>query len=111
MPTQMTRLASVQIANSLSDALDASVDAFDAMVDAYGMAVRNFNARENDVDPSCIAVGLQAQALGIKTLVQWLSAISTVVGNRYSDGAANVYQQIELRMERLGLVIPDIMTL
>lgn len=109
MAAQMTRLQYVQCAESLIDALDSSCDALDAMLDAHKLAFNNFRGRENDIDPITIAIALQAQALGIATIAEWLDALSTVTTTKYKTRGRNAWDQTQRKLEEHGIVLPDIL--
>lgn len=109
MAAQMTRLQYLQCAESLLDALDASNDALDAMLDAHRLAFNSFRGRQNDIDPVTIAMGIQAQALGIKTLADWLEALSTVTAAKYGQRGRAIWDQVQAKMDEHGIVLPDIM--
>jgi len=111
MKPQMKRLQYLGIAKSLEEALDDSYDAFDAMCDAYIIANQNFEAKENDVDPACIVLGLQAQALGCRTLAEWLESLAQVTDYRYFVRGQEIMSKINRKMDGLGLVIPDTVVL
>lgn len=107
MQPQMKRLQYLGIAKCLEEALQDSWDAFDEIRDAYIIANQNFEGKENDVDPATIVLGLQAQALGILTLCQWLEAISEVTNYRFYQMAEDKATLVRRTMQGLGLVIPD----
>ncbi len=111
MKTQTQRRVLNEIADELTLALDYSYDAFTAMVAAYNLARGVFQARESDPDPNTIALGLQAQALGIRTLATWLGEISTETHVGIGNNARRVLENTTSTMLGLGVVIPDIMTL
>lgn len=106
---QMKRLAVLNIAQSLEEAADDNLDALLALSVAYTVAKRAFTADELDPDPAVIAVGLQAQALGCKSLAQWLMAISEVAGIQYNNMGVALLDRVEREMDALGLIIPDTM--
>lgn len=109
MAAQMKRFTYLAIARALCDALEANQDALQALRDAYKLALKDFRERENDVDPGTIALGIQAQALGIRTLAQWLDAVSAVTTISYSAISKDALLDLEREMNGMGLVIPDVM--
>ena len=111
MPAQMRRMIDTNIAEALCDALEASEDCLNALSDAYVMARKAFHFNENEPDPDTIVLALQAQALGTRTLGQWLIAIATVTSAKYATKGERACLDVNTKMEQLGLVIPDIMTL
>jgi len=111
MPAQMKRLQQLAVARCLEEALEDSWDCFDLLKDAYTIANQAFQKEYNDIDPACIAAGLQAQALGTITLCKWLYAISEVTQTRFYTLAGEYEKRIKGSMESLGIVIPDTMLL
>lgn len=111
MPAQMRRMIDTHIAESLCDALEASQDCFQALADAYVMARKAFKFGENEPNPDTIVLAVQAQAMGTRTLAQWLQAIATITGTKYAIAGEHAIEKLEGQMEQLGLVIPDILTL
>lgn len=107
MAAQMKRFAQLAIAKSLEEALLDSKGVLDQLIDVYRIANENFSGRENDVDPVTIAMGLQAQALGIMTLCNWLEAISTVTNARFWQIAQETETWCHKQMDNIGIVIPD----
>lgn len=107
----MQRRALTDIANDLQEALDSSYDAFQEMLSAYTIARKVFTATENDPDPDTIAIGLQAQALGIRTLAMWLGELANETSIAYAERAQEVLNKTHRNMDILGIVIPDVMTL
>lgn len=111
MKTQMQRRVLVTIGDELLEALDDSLDAFDCILAAYTLARDNFYSKQNDPDPSTIAVGLQAQAMGIKVLCAWLDAISYETSIIFQNRAQEALTRIDRSMLRVGIIIPDTLLL
>lgn len=109
MAAQMTRMQYLTIAESLLDAIESSRDALLAMFDAHKLAYNTFRGNENDVDPITIAIGIQAQAIGIATIAEWLDAISTVTSAKYRVRGREAWEATQRDLEAHGIVMPDIM--
>lgn len=111
MQAQMTRRDKLRIAALLEDSLNANLDALDTMLEAYQIAHSAFTYTENDVDPATLALGVQAQALGVRTIAIWLQSISQETSVRYHNLGVGALARTQQLMDSYGIVIPDVMTL
>lgn len=107
----MKRLFLIRLAEDLMDAQESEIDALDALISAYKVAREHFTASENDPDPTTIALGVQACALGIRTLSNWLDAMSTITSYKYLNRGREVYDRAQSLLDSVGIAMPDVMTL
>jgi len=107
MPTQMQRKTGYEVADWLLQAAHAEHLTLQSMVNAYKAARGSFTFSENEPDPETIALGLQACALGVRTLCQWLTAVSDITEDRYHNHGVTLWSDTDTIMQGLGLVIPD----
>lgn len=111
MHGQMRRTCDKLIAEDLLMALEFEWDALQSLTAAYKRAKDNFTWDVDQPDPATIALGVQAMALGVRTLCTWLQAIAEVTGAKYHNEAVSYLVDLDRTMLSIGLVIPDVMTL
>lgn len=95
-----------RLGDHLTEALESSMDALAEMIDAYKLANENFSGQENDPDPVTICMGLQAQAIGVKVLCNWIDAVGQVAGVKFTDRATLAEGRLTGMLDAIGVVLP-----
>lgn len=111
MRGQMQRMTSLQIANHLAKAADAAQTQLAEIAFCYTMARDAFTGATDDVDPSSMAYGVQASALGCICIARWLKEASQVTDKQYSIKAKLLAAYVDEELTRVGVVLPDTMLL
>src|SRR5690348_11268719 len=104
MHTLTQRQVISRIAQDISEAAYDSYDVLQWLLSAYRLANDTFSRKENDPDPATIFLGVQAQALGVRTLCDWLYAVATEVGLKYKTQADDLMARMDKAMMEHGLV-------
>lgn len=110
MLTQMQRKTLELIGQDLIDASEAQRENLEFLLSAYKLANSSFSQRENDPDPSTILMGIQASALGVKTLADWLMVLGEEVGLKYYKAGKDIWTWCITTMDFYGIVLPDLVT-
>jgi hypothetical protein len=111
MITQMQRRALLLIAEDLSDAGQAQKENVECLLSAYRIASTEFSHQINDPDPATILLGVQASALGIKTISNWLMMLGEEMSLKYYRQGKELWEWCQTTLDHYGIVMPDQMPL
>lgn len=106
MQTRAQRKALFMIADDLLEAADNSLETLQLLIGVYRIANGMFKGQGGDPNPVTICMRVQAQALGICTLCNWLTAISEVTSITYHNRGVEIWNTMNSEMESIGIVIP-----
>jgi hypothetical protein len=106
MLTQTQRKTLLHVAEDILEAALSERDSFDFLLSAYRLSNQEFAGRANDPDPTTILLGLQAMALGIVSLTNWLEACSLYTSLKYHNQAQEIKEWLSTTLDHYGIVLP-----